>query len=144
MPGYAVTLKDIYGTIENMEAAIAEQEADEAHAADQAWLDSLPWYERENVLETRMAEQEAEDRHNEWCESGEALRFHPALPSNADEDSPVIATYVEADGSIFPRPAFSYPDFDGEYPTKTIVTVKADLVSHPKPWSWWANELCPF
>jgi hypothetical protein len=136
------SFKDIYGTLENFKAAIAQQEADEAYAADQAWLASLPWYERENILENRMAAQLEEDEHNEWCESGEALRFNPALPTN-DESSPVIATYVEADGSIFPRAAFSYPDYDNNA-TKTIVTIKADLVSHPKPWSVWARELCPF
>jgi len=144
MNGYAVTLKDIYGTIENMEAAIAERKADEARDRDWAYLESLSQMDREIVLENRSSDAYEERLHIEWCESGEALRHFPALPYNDCkydrhlETSPVVVRYLKADGSVE-----YYPDHDS-YDYKTVVTVKADLVSHPQPWSWWTNKLCPF
>lgn len=69
MPGYAATLKDIYGTIENMEAAIAEQKADEARERDWWYLESLSNVEREAEMERRMDDHGPEWTHCSRCYS---------------------------------------------------------------------------
>jgi len=130
-----MSFKAIYGTLENFKAAIAEQKADEARWADQDWLDSLPWYERENILENRRDAQYEEDQHIEWCESGEALRFHPEIPMHITQDSyrgqdiDIIVTYLHTDGTVN-----EYCDWDNNT-HKTIVTVYERPHNHPRKWS---------
>lgn len=132
-----MSFKAIYGTLENFKAAIAEQAADEARAADQAYLASLPWWTRENILENRNADAYAEQQHNEWCENGEALRFHPELPwhktqSYSGVDTDVIVTYLYPDGTVSYIRDLEY----GRAPEhKTIVTPYARPYNHPRQWS---------